>query len=105
MTGRNKENTKTFYAYKRRKRVAKEKVGPLKDSGGNMFVEPDEVGEVLNKYFSSVFTMEKDAVDGKCRNTVIDIPGTAETKWVEVLEVFKNINVETQGQLMAIPEY
>ena len=62
-----KEIPKAFYAYIRGKRVAKERLGPLKDSGGNLCMQPDEVGEVLNEYFASVFIKEKDVVDGECR--------------------------------------
>ena len=49
LAGRIKENPKAFYAYIRRKRVAKERVGPLKDSGGNLCVEPDEVKDLTHE--------------------------------------------------------
>eukprot|EP00061_Rhincodon_typus_P010939 g35589.t1 len=35
-------------------------MGPLKDQDGHICVELREMGEVLNEYFSSVFTVEKD---------------------------------------------
>jgi len=58
LAGMIKENPKAVYAYIRRKRVTKERLGPFKDSGGNLSVEPDEVCEVLNDYFASAFTKE-----------------------------------------------
>ena len=60
MASRIKENPKAFT---KSKRVARERVGPLKDKGGNLCVEPEEMGEVLKEYFASVFTKEKDLVD------------------------------------------
>jgi len=47
VAGRIKENPKAFYVHIKRKRVAKERVGPFKDSGRNVCVVPDVVGEVL----------------------------------------------------------
>jgi len=49
LASRIKENTKAFYTYTRSKRVARERVGPLKDRGWNLCVEPEEMGELLNK--------------------------------------------------------
>ena len=54
-----KSDPKSFYAYVRSKSKTKTKVGPLIDSK-NMQVEEDEqMCEILNKYFSSVFTLER----------------------------------------------
>ena len=53
-----KSDPKSFYTYVRSKSKTKTKVGPLIDSK-NMQVEEDEqMCEILNKYFSSVFTLE-----------------------------------------------
>ena len=49
--------------------------------------------EDLNEYFASVFTKEKDVVDGECRKEDGDILGHVEIK-KEVLEVSKNIKVD-----------
>ena len=54
-----KSDPKSFYAYVRSKSKTKTKVGPLIDSQ-NMQVEEDEqMCEIRNKYFSSVFTPER----------------------------------------------
>jgi len=45
-----KENSKAFYTYVKSKRVARERIGPLK--GGNPCMEPEEMGEILNEYFA-----------------------------------------------------
>eukprot|EP00061_Rhincodon_typus_P003182 g19470.t1 len=37
-----------------------EQIRPLNDQSGHVFVELQEMGEVLNEYFSSVFTVERD---------------------------------------------
>ena len=52
------------------------------------------MGEVLNKYFASVFTKEKDMVDGECKKEDVDILGHVEIKREEILEVWKNIKVD-----------
>ena len=36
------------------------RVGPIKHSRGILCMESEEIGEVLNEYFSSVFTSERD---------------------------------------------
>ena len=53
--------------YVKSKRVARERVGPLNDSGGNLCMEPEEMDEILNEYFASVFTKERDLVDEEPR--------------------------------------
>ena len=55
-----KEDSKSFYNYVRIKQKRKERVGPLKRDVGNgeVIVDDEEAAEVLNKYFSSVFTLE-----------------------------------------------
>ena len=52
-----KKNPKSFYSYLRTKTSNKETVGPLKD--GNEFTTDDEkMANILNNFFSSVFTTE-----------------------------------------------
>src|SRR6218665_2586846 len=55
-----KEDSKSFYNYVRSKQKRKERVGPLKRDDGSeeVIVDDEEAAEVLNKYFSSVFTLE-----------------------------------------------
>ena len=54
-----KENPKSFYKYIKGKRVTRERVGPLQDQQNHLCADPQEMGEILNEYFSSVFTVEK----------------------------------------------
>ena len=44
--------------YVNHKRSTKVKIGPLKDTAGNEISKDQETAEVLNNYFSSVFTEE-----------------------------------------------
>ena len=53
-----KKDSKSFYAYVRSKQRNKVKVGPLKDSAGNITSDPRATADLLNSYFSSVFTVE-----------------------------------------------
>ena len=53
-----KKDSKSFYAYERSKQRNKVKVGPLKDSSGNITSDPRATADLLNSYFSSVFTVE-----------------------------------------------
>eukprot|EP00061_Rhincodon_typus_P003200 g19519.t1 len=76
LASRVKENPKAFYAYVRRKTVTNETVGPLKDEGGKLYVELQEVGEILNEYFVSVFTendMNNVEVRNECVNTLENV--------------------------------
>jgi len=59
LASRIKEKPKAFYTYIKRKRVARERVGPLKDRGGNLCVKPEEISELLNEYFALVFTKRR----------------------------------------------
>eukprot|EP00061_Rhincodon_typus_P008600 g31345.t1 len=80
--------------YTRNKRVVKERVGLLKDKGGNLCVELEELSEVLNEHFTMVFTKEKDMEDVKIREGYVHILGHVDIKKEEVLGVLKNIKVD-----------
>jgi len=56
-----KVDSKSFYNYVRSRQKRKGRVGPLKkeDGDGEVIVDEVEAAEVLNKYFSSVFTLEE----------------------------------------------
>ena len=54
-----KSNPKSFYAYVRSKSKTKTKVGPLIDSQNMQVEEEEQMCEILNKYFSSVFTFKR----------------------------------------------
>lgn len=46
-------NQLAFYMYIESKNVTREKAGMLKDTGGNLTFESDDVDEVLSEYFIS----------------------------------------------------
>src|SRR5579864_8235140 len=53
-----KSNSKSFFAYVRSKQRTKDRVGPLRDSDGNVVVDDGKAAGLLNTYFGSVFTVE-----------------------------------------------
>jgi hypothetical protein len=53
-----KRDCKSFYAYVRSKQRNKIRVGPLKDSTGSIISDSRAIANLLNNYFSSVFTVE-----------------------------------------------
>ena len=53
-----KKDSKSFYAYVRSKQRSRVKVGPLEDSTGNIISDSRSIADLLNSYFSSVFTVE-----------------------------------------------
>ena len=55
-----KNNPKSFYAYVRSKSKVKEVVGPLLDKKGEWVYDTNKKCDILNRFFASVFTEEKD---------------------------------------------
>ena len=53
-----KTDPKAFYSYVRSKQRTKEGIGPLLDDKGKLIDDKASIAEVLNKYFSTVFTKE-----------------------------------------------
>ncbi|XP_067869988.1 uncharacterized protein [Heterodontus francisci] len=89
-----KKNPKRFYKYIKSKRVARERVGPLTDQCGNLRVEPQEMGEVLNEYFASVFTFEKVMEASEFKGGNSDILEHINITKEDVLEALKHIKVD-----------
>ena len=58
ITGNIKNYSKNFYAYVRSKQKVRDKVRPLENNMGNIISDRFQMAEVLNEYFSSVFTTE-----------------------------------------------
>jgi ribonuclease P/MRP protein subunit RPP40 len=54
-----KSNPKSFYAYVRSKTSVKEVVGPLRDREGKLVTESEGMCGLLNDFFASVFTNER----------------------------------------------
>ena len=53
-----KRNPKSFYSYVRSRAKTKDKVGPLKDENGKLLLDDKDRAQLLNTFFSSVFTTE-----------------------------------------------
>ena len=53
-----KNNPKSFYRYVRTKTKSRDRVGPLKDSAGNLIEDNNRMCDTLNNFFVSVFTQE-----------------------------------------------
>jgi Reverse transcriptase (RNA-dependent DNA polymerase)/Endonuclease-reverse transcriptase len=74
----NNGNSKPFYAYLKSKTKNRSPVGPLKDGQGSIVSDKKKMAEMLNSYFSSVFTVEGDeevpkADNENCRTRLTDI--------------------------------
>ena len=63
-----KTDSKTFFRYVRSKVGSREKIGPLKDDQEARVDDDKAMGEILNKFFSSVFTKSdnRSQVSGSC---------------------------------------
>ena len=53
-----KQDSKSVFAYIRRKQRVKDSIGPLKDNNGAVISNNKEMAEGLIEYFSTVFTLE-----------------------------------------------
>ena len=58
LAGNIKNDSKSFYAYVRSKQKVRYKVGPLENNRENIISDGFQMAEVLNEYFSQVFTTE-----------------------------------------------
>ena len=58
LAGNIKNYSKSFYAYVRSKQKVRDKVGPLENNSENIISDGFQMANVLNEYFSSVFTTE-----------------------------------------------
>ncbi len=52
------ENSRPFYSYIKKKTKSRPSIGPFKDKNEKVVTEDQEMAEVLNEFFSSVFTKE-----------------------------------------------
>jgi len=50
----------SFYRYVRSKSRTTDIIGPLKDDRGNTVTDHGQMADILNNFFSSVFTKEKE---------------------------------------------
>ena len=58
LAGNVKNYSKVFYAYVNSKQKVRDKVKPLENNRGNIISDGFQMAEILNEYFSSVFTTE-----------------------------------------------
>src|SRR2546425_1757221 len=58
-----KTDSKQFYAYVNRKKVCKNKIGPLSEGSGKLTQDSQEMAKILNSYFTTVFTLETDKIE------------------------------------------
>ena len=84
---------KSFYKYIKAKRVTRERVGPLKDQQGHLCVDPQEMGEILNEYFS-IFTVEKSMDVRGLGEINSDVLRSEHITEKEVLVVLKRLKVD-----------
>ncbi|CAJ0962159.1 unnamed protein product [Ranitomeya imitator] len=63
-----KTNPKLFFNYINSKRIKTENVGPLKNSEERMVVDDEEKTNILNTFFSTVFTVENEMLGEIPRN-------------------------------------
>ena len=89
-----KSNPKAFYSYVRSKQSSKDVVGPLLDTGGSIISNPIGMAEVLNSYFSSVFTVESplENLPDSVSNNVDSTLGEVDFSTDIVLKKLSNLN-------------
>ena len=80
------QSSKSFYAYLRSKQSCKDKVGPLKDSAGNVLQEDKAATDLLNNYFASVFTNEDITNIPEPEKILKEDPSIAGLKEIQITE-------------------
>jgi len=63
-----KKDSKTFFKYARSKTRVKSTIGPLIDGNGGLTCDDQEMGQMLNAFFASVFTTESVDELPECKN-------------------------------------
>ena len=54
-----KHNPKSFYSYINERRIVRDNIGPLKTLDGIVITDNNDMANIMNNYFSSVFTIEQ----------------------------------------------
>ena len=65
-----KTNPKSFFSYINGCRVARTKVGPIKDENGDVIMDPKEQAERFNEHYASVFT--RSTIAPPCKEPVTE---------------------------------
>ena len=87
-----KTNPKSFYAYINSAKKTRGKIGPLKNGNGELITEPKEQAQILNEFYSSVFTTGGTSVEqrGECwEGRQLDDIIITESKVISVIEGLK----------------
>lgn len=75
-------------------RLTKEKIEQLKEYGGNLCLGSEDVGKVLNKSLSFVFSKEKDMEGSEIHVWSTNMLGQFEIKKQVVIGILKSIKVD-----------
>jgi hypothetical protein len=89
-----KKNPKAFYAYAKSKMKTQDTIPDLKDSGGTLYTSDLGKADVLNKFFSSVFTREDLSSIPECTERNLNSTlSTIDIKTECVLKLLKSLDV------------
>jgi ribonuclease P/MRP protein subunit RPP40 len=92
IASRIKDDPKSFFAYVRNKSKSKTKIGPLKNDQGELISECSEMSELLNKYFTTVFTSED----------LINIPIASSRAKSNNVEILEHLTIDESSILSAV---
>ena len=87
-----KTNPKSFYAYINSAKKTRGKIGPLKNGDGELITEPREQAQILNNFYSSVFTTGGECEDQRGENRergCLDEIQITESKVMAAIEALK----------------
>ena len=86
-----KTNPRFFYSYVNSSKRARGKIGPLKDDGGTVIIDPREQAEIMNEYYATVFTRNDDELPEKQDHvdTHLEDVEITEKKVADVIDALK----------------
>ncbi len=96
----NKNNAKKFFRYINSKKQIRSGIGPIKDTTGNLVTDDQNMANMLNNYFSSVFNTPAEVGhittnDIDTNNAIASTPATSE-------QTLHNLAVTTEEILKAL---
>ena len=96
-----KKNSKLFFKYAQKSRKTKDSIGPLKDSKGKLFSDPQNICEILKNQFEESFSTKKNHIE-----VVIENPGTDEITLDDLFSdnnaPFSMINITNEDIITAV---
>ena len=90
-----KANPKAFFAHVNSRKPVKNTIGPLKDQDGNIISTDEEMAELLNKYFASVYTEEDTS---EIPDVAINYQGNEPLKKIEITEEIVKTKIKKLNQ-------